>query len=47
MGRDLVSDNGLLPNLALDKLSPTALIALCEEWPSARGCYANGVDSCP
>ncbi len=35
MGRNLVSDADLLPDLALHKLSPTALIALCEEWPSA------------
>jgi opine dehydrogenase len=35
MGRNLVGDNDLLSDLALDKLSPTALIALCEEWPSA------------
>ncbi|MBK5569852.1 NAD/NADP-dependent octopine/nopaline dehydrogenase family protein [Ensifer sp. SSB1] len=35
MGRNLVTDNDLLPDLALDKLSPKALLALCEEWPSA------------
>ncbi|MBP1883898.1 NAD/NADP-dependent octopine/nopaline dehydrogenase family protein [Sinorhizobium mexicanum] len=35
MGRNLVADNDLLPDLALDELSPTALTALCEEWPTA------------
>lgn len=35
MGRNLVTDNDLLPDLALERLSPTALVALCEEWPSA------------
>ena len=34
MGRDLATENDLLPDLALDKLSPAALIARCEEWAS-------------
>ncbi|WP_411037596.1 NAD/NADP octopine/nopaline dehydrogenase family protein [Shinella sp. BYT-45] len=34
MAHDLVADNDLLPELALDKLSPTALTTLCEEWPA-------------
>ena len=37
MGRNLVADNDLLPDLALDKLSPPALAALCEEWPAIGG----------
>ena len=35
VGRDLVADNNLLPELDLDQLSPVALARLCEEWPSA------------
>ena len=34
MARDLIADNDLLPDLALDKLSPAELTALCEEWPA-------------
>jgi opine dehydrogenase len=36
VSRNLVSDNNLLPDLALDKLSATALTTICEEWPTAE-----------
>ncbi len=37
VGRDLVGDNDLLPELSLADLSPSELLVLCEEWPQGGG----------